>query len=72
MFVKFFVRNFGSGNGCASFMGVWDFWFFLQENPHAHKMPRFKSGYFGFFLGGGGVGKCQFYFYGRGNFSDPP
>ena len=53
MFVKFFVRNFGTGNGCASFMGVWDFWLFLQENPHAHKMPRFKSGYFGFFLGGG-------------------
>ena len=47
------------------------FWFFLLENPHAHKIPPFGGG-------GGGVGvllkgggwKCQFYFYGRGDFSD--
>ena len=45
------------------------FWFFLLENPDAHKIPPFR--------GGGGVGvswkggwKCQFYFYGRGDFSD--
>ena len=31
------------------------FGFFLQENPHAYKIPRFRGGYlFYFFLGGGG------------------
>ena len=42
--------------------------FFLQENLHVHKSPRFGGrgeGDFGFFLGGGG---CRFYFYGRGDF----
>ena len=42
---------------------------FLQENLHVHKIPRFRGrgGYFG--LGGG---KCRFYFYGRGDFSESP
>ena len=31
--------------------------FFLQENLHVHKIPRFRGG------------KCRFYFYGRGDFS---
>ena len=38
-------------------------WFFLLENPHAHKIPPVV------FFGRGGW-KCQFYFYGRGDFSD--
>ena len=40
--------------------------FFLQENLHVHKIPRFG--------GGGGIfglgGQCRFYFYGRRDFSD--
>ena len=49
---------------------------FLQESLHPHKIVVlggggifFGLGYFGFFFGGGG-GKCQFYFYGRGDFPD--
>ena len=39
--------------------------FFLQDNLLAHKIPRFREGYFGFF----GGGKCRsIYFYGRGVF----
>ena len=38
------------------------FWFFLLENPHAHKIPRFRDW---LFLEGEGW-KCQFYFYGWG------
>ena len=34
--------------------------FFLQENLHVHKIPRFRGGILGFLGGGGGV----FYFYG--------
>ena len=43
--------------------------FFLLENPHAHKIPPFRGGSW-FFLEGGGW-KCQFYFYGRGDFFEP-
>ena len=43
------------------------FWFFLLENPHAHKIPPFRGGCWGFLEGGW---KCQFYFYGRGDFSE--
>ena len=43
------VRNFsdrksGAGNGYADFVGAWHFWFFLLENPHAHKIHRFRGG----------------------------
>ena len=33
------------------------FWFFLLENPHAHKIPRFRGGggCWGFLEGGGGT-----------------
>ena len=44
------------------------FWFFLLENPNAHKVPPVRGGGAWVFLEGG-VGKCQFYFYGRGDFS---
>ena len=40
--------------------------FFLQENLHVHKIPRFRGGVF--WVWGGG--ECPFYFYGRGDFSD--
>ena len=39
--------------------------FFLQENLHVHRIPRFWGG---FWVWGGG--KCRFYFYGRWDFSD--
>ena len=42
------------------------FWFFLLETPHAHKIPPFKGGGWGFLER---RGKCQFYYYGRGDFS---
>ena len=43
------------------------FWFFLLEKPDAPKIPPFSGGCWGFLEGGG---KCQFCFYGRGDFSD--
>ena len=43
------------------------FWFFLLKNPHAHKIPPFRGGFWVFLKGGW---KCQFYFYGRGDFSE--
>ena len=39
------------------------FWFFLLENPHAHKIPPFRGGVLGFLFMGRGW-KCQFHFYG--------
>ena len=52
------------------FYGRLDFCFLpVGENLHAHKIPRLGGGDIWVFLGGG-VGKCQFYFYGRGDFSD--
>ena len=50
---KTFVRDSGAGHGCANFMGAWNFSFFLQENLHVHKIPRFRGGHFGFLAGGG-------------------
>ena len=44
------------------------FWFFLLENTMPIKVLA-VGGRFGF-LGRGGGWKCQFYFYGRGDFSD--
>ena len=52
--VKFLACNSGARNGCANFMGTWKIAFLLQENRHAHKIPRFRGGY----LGGG---RCRFY-----------
>ena len=39
----------------------------VMENPHAHKIPVGGGGGRGFFWKGGW--KCQFYFYGCGDFS---
>ena len=64
--MKLFARNSGPGNGCANFMGAWDFGFFLQENLHAHKIPRFGGRGWVFFFGGGGC--ANFIFMGVGIF----
>ena len=43
-------------------------WFFLLENPHAHRIPPFRGGGgFWFFLEGGG-GSANFIFMGAGIF----
>ena len=42
------------------------FAFFLQENPHAHKIPPFRGGVVGFF--GRGGGSVNFIFMGVGIF----
>ena len=42
------------------------FWFFLLENPHAHKIPPFRGGVLGFLEGGGG--SADFIFMGVGIF----
>ena len=57
------VCNSGAGKACANFMGAWKNAFFLQENLHVHKIPRFRGGVF--WVWGGG---CRFYFYGCGIF----
>ena len=45
------------------------FWFFLLENPHAHKIPPFRGGGgSGFFQKGGGGGSANFIFMGVGIF----
>ena len=59
---EFSARNSGAGNGCASLWAPGIFWFFLLENPLAHKIPRFRGG------GGEWAWKCQFYFMGVGIF----
>ena len=66
---KYSARNSRAGNGCAKFMGTWHFLALSAgENLHAHKIPRFRSGYFGhFFWGGGG---CESYFDGHSDFSE--
>ena len=58
---KIRVRNSGAGNGCANFMDIWKNAFFLQENLHVHKIPRFGGG--GGILGLGG-GSADFIFMG--------
>ena len=66
---NFLPAILGPGMGAPILWAPGKIAFFLQENRHAHKIPRFKGGggLLGFFLGGG---KCRFYFYGREDFSD--
>ena len=45
------------------------FWFFLLENPHAHKIPPLRGGGVGFFRRGGV--EVPILFYGRGDVSFP-
>ena len=42
------------------------YWFFLLENPRAHKIPPFRGGWWGFLEGGGG--SANFIFMGVGIF----
>ena len=44
------------------------FWFFLLDNPHAHKIPRFRRGSWFFFLCSKGGGSANFIFMGVGIF----
>ena len=44
MSVTFFARNSRAGNGCANFMGAWNFGFFLQGNFDARRNPHFGPG----------------------------
>ena len=66
---KNFVRNSGAGNGCVNFMEAWKNAFFLQEKPMSIKFLVLGGGGI-FWVFGGGGGKCRFYFYGRGDFSE--
>ena len=51
----------------GNFMGAWKNCVLLQENFHAHQIPRFGGGLFWIsFLGG----EVPIYFYGREDFSD--
>ena len=45
--------------------------FFLQENLHVHKIPRFFGGGGGILVWGGGEGSADFMFMGAGIFLSP-
>ena len=63
---KIRVRNSGAGNGCANFMDTWKKCVLSAGKPMSIKFRVLG----GDFWGGGGGGKCRFYFYGREDFSD--
>ena len=60
---NFSARNSGAGNWRANFMGAWDFLAFCWKTPVPIKF--LLLGVLDFF----GRGGCQYYFYGRGDFS---
>ena len=63
------VRNFSARNSGAPILwapGI--FWFFLLENPRAHKIPRFRGGGGGSCFFGRGGGSANFVFMGVGIF----
>ena len=62
---KFFRPQFRGQKWPRLFYGRLAFFVLLQKNPHAHKIPRFRQG-LEFFRKAGW--KCQFYFYGHGDF----
>ena len=55
--VEIFARDSRVENGCANFIGAWDFCFFLQKNLHVHIKTLFRGGggylYWGFWGVGG-------------------
>ena len=66
---KISARNSGAGNGCANFIGAWHFLVLSAgKTPMPIKFLLLGGGCWGFLEGG--AWKCQFYFYGRGDFSD--
>ena len=69
MFVKLFACNSGAGNGCANFMGTWNFCILSAGKPPCHKIPRFRGGGYGFSLWGGGGGVAILFLCAR-DFSD--
>ena len=65
MSIKVLVRNSGPEMAAPILWASSIVWFFLLENPHAHKIPPFAGGggwVLGFFRGG--RWKCQFFFMG--------
>ena len=66
MSVNFFVRDSGVGNGCANFMGAWKKCVRSAGKTHAHTIPHFWGGSFGF-LGGRGE-SADFIFMGARTF----
>ena len=69
MSIKFLPAILGPEMAAPILRAPGIFWFFLLENAHAHKIPPLGGGGCWHFLDGGGW-KCQFYFCGRGDFSD--
>ena len=67
-FRKIRVRNSGAGNACANFMGAWKKSVLSTGKPASIKFLVLGGGVF--WVWGGGGGKCRFYLYGRGDFSD--
>ena len=63
---KIRVCNSGAGNGCANFMDAWKKCVLSAGKPLSIKFLALGGG----ILGLGGGGKCRFYFYGRGDFSE--
>ena len=60
MSIKVFAHSSRAGNGCANFMGAWDF--FGSFCRKTSMLTKLLGGVFGVL--GGGRGKCQFYCYG--------
>ena len=66
---KISARNSGPEMAAPILWAPGTFWFFLLENPHAHKISSFRrgGGVLGFFRRGVEV---PLLFYGRGDFSE--
>ena len=66
--VNFFAHNSGAGNGCANFLGAWNFCvlFCRKTSMPIEFLVLGGAGILGFFWGG----ECRFYFYGRGDCSE--
>ena len=58
------------GNGCVNLMGAWLFLVHSAEKPPCPQNSAFLGGGVLGFSGRGRGGKCQFYFYGRGDFPE--
>ena len=63
MSVKMFAGNSRAGNGCANFMGAWEFMVLSAGNPPCPRNSSFGAGYFGFW---GRAGSANFILWVRG------